>query len=336
MKVILNKELYNKALKYYFFERNFFKRFLTVLLFSLFIATFNFGEPSFLWSLFFIKFFCLLVIIYLIIFLLPYLAYKVRPNEILIKDELDLEYKLFEDGIQISSRLEDKVFRWESINALYFINAFLFLELKNKKFYVIPTATFSSENELDQFISIINRKLRENFHKSFNRRHSRFRKIGWLGLIPFYGFFVGLFLILKGTKFQDKLLILIGILAVVFNIGLVGFMYYEAKYSPKSENANYVIAKEKLDMLVKDIESFKLIYSVYPDSLNQLTAVDKVPPVTDPFLQTTVSPFDKKTNIEFHYKKNGNKFSLFSVGRDHLPNTADDIYPAEDSSNIKK
>ncbi|HET7117021.1 MAG TPA: hypothetical protein VFI29_11050, partial [Hanamia sp.] len=80
----------------------------------------------------------------------------------------------------------------------------------------------------------------------------------------------------------------------------------------------------------------KVFYGSYPNNLDEVLKVDKLCPISDPFIQSTISPFDSKTNIEFHYMKIGKNYTLFSVGRDRLPNTPDDIYPTMiDSLNIQ-
>jgi hypothetical protein len=128
----------------------------------------------------------------------------------------------------------------------------------------------------------------------------------------------------------------IGLGGVFFNLIIFSIAFFGIKYSKKFNDDNYYITGQELNMVVKDIELYKTLYSVYPDSLDELLKVDKIPAITDPFLETTISPFDGKTNIEFHYKKIGNNYTLYSVGRDHLPNTMDDIYPSFlDSNNIK-
>ena len=44
-------------------------------------------------------------------------------------------------------------------------------------------------------------------------------------------------------------------------------------------------------------------------------------------LKKTSIKMDKNIKVNFEYKKIGNKYTLFSVGIDGIPNTADDIYP---------
>ncbi len=51
---------------------------------------------------------------------------------------------------------------------------------------------------------------------------------------------------------------------------------------------------------------------------------DEIIMITDPLLARKM---DKSMNTNFCYKKLGDKYTLFSVGIDGEPNTADDIFP---------
>jgi hypothetical protein len=49
IKTVLNKEEFNTAIRHYFFRRDIGRRLFLVIVFALILATFNFGEPKFLW-----------------------------------------------------------------------------------------------------------------------------------------------------------------------------------------------------------------------------------------------------------------------------------------------
>ena len=61
----------------------------------------------------------------------------------------------------------------------------------------------------------------------------------------------------------------------------------------------------------------------YPDNLNQIENLEGFIWVNDPFLNTT--PDDPKGY--FHYKRMDDKYTLYSVGKDKIASTGDDIYP---------
>src|SRR6185312_7343077 len=104
-------------------------------------------------------------------------------------------------------------------------------------------------------------------------------------------------------------------------------VFYKIRFTNFFFNYDFNINEKKLNIVTKDIELYNSLYGTYPDSLEELLKVDKVPPIADPFLQQIVSPLDTVTPIYFHYYKNGNNYILFSVGKDHISNTDDDIYP---------
>ena len=61
----------------------------------------------------------------------------------------------------------------------------------------------------------------------------------------------------------------------------------------------------------------------YPDSLQQVVTDSKTISPYDPMIKNAK---DRKTCL-YHYKKIGDKYTLFSVGLDGIGGTADDIYP---------
>jgi hypothetical protein len=77
-----------------------------------------------------------------------------------------------------------------------------------------------------------------------------------------------------------------------------------------------------LNDLVKTIEFYKLQNGAYPDSLVQVETKDSFTSIDDP-----LQSFKTKKSIPYQYHKVGNRYLLFSVGKDGVANTKDDIYP---------
>ncbi len=149
--------------------------------------------------------------------------------------------------------------------------------------------------------------------------------LGLLCLIPLIGAFVGIGLILYGIfRYKDRKLIIIGSIGLIFTVVVYSFVFYNLKYA-KSTAKNFAkISETELNGLVKSIEFYKLQNGVYPDSLEQIKATDKTALIYDPLL---IRKMDNTIKTTFQYKKMGDKYSLFSVGIDEIPNTIDDIYP---------
>ncbi len=159
--------------------------------------------------------------------------------------------------------------------------------------------------------------------------------LGLLCLWPTIGGFVGLGLLLYAIFYsKDKWLAFIGIFGIVFTIALYFYFYFcfigKSSTSVKGlEQASRV----HLNMLVKNIEYYKLQYGQYPDNLQQLKKVDPTAMVND------IIPFAgfNKLGKYYNYERVGNKYLLFSSGQDGIPNTGDDLYPQiqiSDSSKI--
>lgn len=143
--------------------------------------------------------------------------------------------------------------------------------------------------------------------------------LGFLGLIPLVGFFVGIGLTFYGIiKYKDKKLIVIGIACMIFTVILYSTLFYVGFKSDFGKKGWECHAQMELNTLVKHIEFYKLENGQYPDSLQQLERNDEFVFIWDPTQSA-------KTN--YNYKNLDDKYLLFSSGTDGIPNTDDDIFP---------
>lgn len=158
--------------------------------------------------------------------------------------------------------------------------------------------------------------------------------LGLLGFIPLVGAFVGIGLILYAVfKYKDRLLIFIGAGCVVFTVLVYSSLFYFMGHSKTIRKGYAKIAQTELNTLVNQIEFYKVKFDKYPDSLLQLTQSDPMIDITDPLQLVKMS---RRVKADFQYQKIGNKYTVFSVGVDGVPNTADDIYPiVPDSTRYK-
>jgi hypothetical protein len=157
--------------------------------------------------------------------------------------------------------------------------------------------------------------------------------LGLLCLIPMVGALVGIGLLLYGIfRYKDKWLILIGAFGIGFTIFVYSTLFYSLHHSSVFKKGFEAISQMQLNGLVKYIEFYKLQNGEYPDSLDQVFQDDKLAPVNDAL---QVNSF--KRDSYYNYKKEGNKYRLFSSGVDGIPGTRDDLYPQiiiKDSSKI--
>jgi hypothetical protein len=156
--------------------------------------------------------------------------------------------------------------------------------------------------------------------------------LGLLGLIPIVGAFVGAGLILGGAiAYKSWRLIVVGVLDIaltsIFCVVMVRYVMHNAKdWNWFQEQTGVISARKSLTRTAKKLEFYKFEHGDYPDSLNQLTT-DEWSNIIDPMQQGFKF---------FQYQHLGHHYELFSVGRDHIPHTGDDIYPRiPDSGRIR-
>lgn len=145
-------------------------------------------------------------------------------------------------------------------------------------------------------------------------------KLGYLGLIPLVGFFVGLGLTLYGVfRSKDRKLTAIGIVCMLFTVLVYSALFYIGFVSDIGKEGKEKHAQIQLNSLIKDIEYYKDQNGKYPDSLPQLENQTELVFIIDPTSKTDVH--------YFNYTNLGENYQLFSCGNDQIKNTSDDIYP---------
>jgi hypothetical protein len=146
-------------------------------------------------------------------------------------------------------------------------------------------------------------------------------KLGYLGLFPLVGFFVGIGLTLYGVfRYKDRKLTVIGIACMLFTVLVYSALFLFGNYSGLGKRAIEQTAQIHLTSLIKDIEYYKLQNGKYPDSLKQLESQNEMVFMHDP----TQS---EHGNDYYNYKNLGENYILFSSGSDQTQNTSDDLYP---------
>lgn len=145
-------------------------------------------------------------------------------------------------------------------------------------------------------------------------------KLGYLGLIPLVGFYVGLGLTLYGIfKYKDRKLITIGIASMLFTILVYSTLNYFAFHTDIGKVDKEKLAQVRLNSLIADIEYYKDQNGKYPDSLAQVKVERELLFIIDP---------TSKADVHYYnYTNLGKNYLLFSIGMDQIKNTSDDIYP---------
>lgn len=168
-----------------------------------------------------------------------------------------------------------------------------------------------------------------NTSQSGNRKIKKFYYLSLLCLIPGFGIIIAIILICYAIfKFKSIKLFITIILTTIGGIFLMKLDEYYLKqkimYGKDFENIAVKEAVNDLDEITQKLERYKLKYGDYPDSLQQLGDESPFFSIKDPLL--TRNPKVHKF-LYYYYKKTADGYSLFSSGRDGIPNTKDDIYP---------
>jgi hypothetical protein len=164
-----------------------------------------------------------------------------------------------------------------------------------------------------------------------NKRLKKFYYLSLLCLIPGFGILIGIVLLVYAIfVFRNVKLLFTILLAMAGGFLLIKvdsyYLEQDVRYGKDAENAFTLLSANGLDAIVQNLELYKLRYQQYPDSLQQLEKVNPELEIRDPLLRRNAKAHKF---INFYYKKDGDKYVLFSAGVDGIPNTADDIYPRQ-------
>jgi len=145
--------------------------------------------------------------------------------------------------------------------------------------------------------------------------------LGLLGFVPNIGFVGGLVFLYKGLiTYKDKKLILIGLGCVLFT----PLFWYGFFHSTFFKDSQVTITQTEVNSVVQNIEFYKIQNSVYPDSLAQIETKTGMPVMDFDLFPSSIG--EKKAK-RLQYKRIRDKYTLFSVGKDGIAGTSDDIYP---------
>lgn len=90
-------------------------------------------------------------------------------------------------------------------------------------------------------------------------------------------------------------------------------------------------AQSRLNQLADNIEQFKSANGHYPNNLSELTKYNPTVPVNDP-----MASVEKGKKIDFYYRNLGSDFSIYSIGKDGVAGTEDDLSPKTANDDIRK
>lgn len=158
-----------------------------------------------------------------------------------------------------------------------------------------------------------------------------------VGLIPAYGIIFCIVVAIKAlTKYKSRVLLLYSILLAIANILLLLELRDISKKRLDSMDIDLewkLMTPNFLAIINQDLRAYKRAHGSYPNSFKELSEDYHWLNLEDFY-----SPIDSITHTHgnFYYKCQPDTFVLFSVGRDHLPFTKDDIYPDTVAKSVRK
>ncbi len=325
---------YHKFFRYYCFKRNLAQRLFIFFLLTLFCS---FPCKNFILGDYLKKLAFNFIILNLFFFLIPYVITIILFKKNLFQKKILLGITKIittDSGIKIeSSDNYNKFCEWSEIKRVENSTEYIFLSFKIHRSILISKLYFNSENDATKFYEIINNEVLKSNAINKIKDGNHLYRFGLLGLIPNVGIIAGIVLLFKGLfTYKDKKLVVIGIADVLFTFIFWYSVSHIVDNSKSNNDSLTIMAQSKLNSITKDIEFYKIKYGNYPDSLEQATKDDKFAFIYDPFLSFS----EKGNDVSYHYKKIRDKYTLFSVGIDKIPNSSDDIYPTSTKGDTTK
>lgn len=265
-----------------------------------------------------LKYFCFGLLSYFLYLFIPYITSFRFHKSIIGEQSLTIE----ESGIKFECNNEIVLRKWNSIKTADKVNNYLFIVLRDNTTYLIPSKSFISSKDEINLIAKIHSEIinvRGQLHLPTNDKPPYW--VGIFGFIPLVGTLVGFVLIMFGIfHYKDKWLVIVGGACILFTVFIYSTAFNEINTPESFESSISKFSQNNLNNLVKEIEFYKLQNGEYPDSLRELKK-DIFLLKTDPIQN------NKGTNVDYYYEKIHNRYKLFSLGKDGLANTEDDIHP---------
>ena len=211
---------FNHFLKSYYLKKDLYKRLLVLIALSLLVAISKDTNQPFILFNFVFKFFIAAIILLLVFSLIPYAISKLKFQKALkTKPLTELQtIKLNENGIDVITKNENLFWRWETLNKADIVDEYLFFTLFTNEIYIIPLKFFASNNEAVNFLGVIKNSILKVKGKSKERKIRNLYYWGFVGLLPNFGVIAGIVLIVKGFKYNNTNLVLIGSADILFTV----------------------------------------------------------------------------------------------------------------------
>ena len=215
-----SREDFNHFLKSYYLKKDLAKRLLVLVILSLLVAISRDSDQPFILLNFILKFFIAAIVLLLVFSLIPYAITKIKLQKAFKTKSLTQfqTINLKDDGIDITAKSENLFWRWETLNKADIVDEYLFFTLFTRELYVIPLKFFRSNNEAINFLGVIRNNILKVKGESKPRKIRNLYYWGLVGFMPNFGVIAGIILIIKGFKYNNTNLVLIGSADVLFTV----------------------------------------------------------------------------------------------------------------------
>lgn len=208
------EEDYYLFFKQYYLKKDFIRRLLLLIVFSLFIATLKEANHQYVLSKILLGFFITALFLVVFFSLLPYTIAIIQYRKNLTTNSLTKPYTIIikDECVDIIANNKITSWRWETLNKAGIIDRYLYFTLYANKFYLIPLISFTSDNEAINFLGLIRNNILKVKGDSKPKKIRSLYYWGIAGLIPNFGLIIGITLIIKGLIYKRSNLVLIGII----------------------------------------------------------------------------------------------------------------------------
>jgi len=276
------------------------------------------------------------VVLALPFYILPYaihvrkLGGKNAANDGLFEEKT---IAISKDELLVTANGIAKVWKLSALKYVSQDKYFIYISIFGGIYYVIPKSSFADQTAALNFYGTLQNAFAGIKLAGKYDDPRRLYKWGWLELIPVWGAVAGVILMFKGFgQERDKKLVLIGAGGILFTILVCYFLVPHYVVSKMAKKGLVGLTQSDVNNLVKEIEFYKMQNGIYPDSLKEVTKGDKFASIHD-LMALPDAGINSQT---FHYRKIGNKYTLYSVGIDGIAGTADDIYPTSTMNDTTK
>jgi hypothetical protein len=161
--------------------------------------------------------------------------------------------------------------------------------------------------------------------------------LGATSFVPGFGFFLGAAAVTWGllsNRPRARLAIALGGSGALLHLLLIAIIGWRMRDSPAMTQVQVAGAVSDLNAIVLALDDYHAKHERYPPTL--LDLIGRPIPVRFINIYDQVAGFLEQRPYEYRLRPDGLSFDLFSVGRDGVPETEDDLRPSLPDSILRR